>query len=168
MEKIIKELSKEAKRLNCCREGFEGLLSACDITGLCHLYIRHIDFCFEHDFPSKDYIKATFGKETSKHGIYVDEDIEVCNQGSCIALGSSKGSVLTSDYGVSEIHARHDSNLKVIAKGNAFVMVDVYDDAVVDVCAYDRAKVCVNKHGGNVTYNATDDAVVKLRDKSNK
>ena len=48
-------------------------------------------------------------------------------------------------------------------------MVDVYDDAVVNVLASDRAKVCVNRHDlGKVLHNITDDAVVKIREKSNK
>ena len=67
-----------------------------------------------------------------------------------------------------EVWAKHQSSLNIIAKDNAFVMVDVYDDAVVNVYASDRAKVCVNIHGGKVTHAATDDAVVKIREMSNK
>ena len=47
-------------------------------------------------------------------------------------------------------------------------MVDVYDNAVVNVIASDRAKVCVNNHGGKVIQKSTGDAVVKIREKSNK
>ena len=64
------------------------------------------------------------------------------------------------------MHARHKSELDILANGNAFVMVDVYDDAVV--YASDRAKVCVNRHGGKVTHATTEDAVVKIREMSDK
>ena len=56
----------------------------------------------------------------------------------------------------------------MVAKDNAFVMIDIYDDAVISVYASDRAKVCVNHHGGSINRYATNDAVIKIREKDKK
>ena len=98
----------------------------------------------------------------------VDDAIELQNQCKCIALGETTGRVAADGYSVVEVWAKHQSSLNIIAKDNAFVMVDVYDYAVVNVYASDRAKVCVNRHGGKVSHATTDDAVVKIREMSNK
>ena len=81
-----------------------------------------------------------------------------------IILASSKRTT-SFDAEIDDFASRMDY---IVAKDNAFVMVDVYDNAVVNVIASDRAKVCVNHHGGKVIQKATGDAVVKIREKSNK
>lgn len=167
MENIINEIAKKAHKLGACQQGYRELLSATSKHDLCHFYIKNLDFCLEHNFPSNEYIRKHFKGFMEEQGIYLDDIIELHNQRMCIALGNTNGRVIAGEYSVAEIYAKHQSELNVVAKGNAFVMVDVYDDAVVDVCVSDRAKVCVNRYGGNVTYNATGDSVVKIIEKSN-
>ena len=103
-----------------------------------------------------------------KHGVFLDDTNALQDQSKCIALGTTNGKVTATGYSVSEVWAKHNSALNIVAKDNAFVMVDVYDNAVVNVIASDRAKVCVNRHGGKVSHATTDDAVVKIREMSNK
>lgn len=168
MNSITKQLAKRAKEHGICKPWYYELKTLEDKEALIEMYIRGLDFCLEHNYPSNDFIRQHFKGIMEKHGVFLDDAIELQNPSRCIALGETNGKVEADEYAVVEVWAKHQAALNIIAKGNAFVMVDVYDDAVVNVCAYDRAKVCVNKHGGKVTYNATDDAVVKFRDKSNK
>lgn len=168
MDKIVNEIAREARKLGACSKGYSELLSASDKRDLCLLYIKHLDFCTENDFPQKEFIKKVFGECMNQYGIFVDDEIIIDNKRMIIALGNTKGKINIDNYGVSEVHARHKSELDILANGNAFVMVDVYDDAVVNVCACDRAKVCVNRHGGKVTHATTEDAVVKIREMSDK
>lgn len=167
MENIINEIAKKAHKLGACQQGYRELLSATSKHDLCHSYIKNIDFCLEHNFPSNDYIRKHFKGIMEEQGIYLDDVIELHNLRMCITLGKTNGRIILSAYSVAEIYAKHQSALNIVAKDNAFVMVDVYDDAVVNVYASDRAQVCVNRHGGKITYNATGDAVVKIMEKSN-
>lgn len=167
MENIINEIAKKAHKLGACQQGYRELLSATSKHDLCHSYIKNLDFCLEHNFPSNDYIRKHFKGIMEEQGIYLDDVIELHNLRMCITLGKTNGRIILSEYSVAEIYAKHQSALNIVAKDNAFVMVDVYDDAVVNVYASDRAQVCVNRHGGKITYNATGDAVVKIMEKSN-
>ena len=167
MENIINEIAKKAHKLGACQQGYRELLSATSKHDLCHSYIKNLDFCLEHNFPSNDYIRKHFKGIMEEQGIYLDDVIELHNLRMCITLGKTNGRIILSEYSVAEIYAKHQSALNIVAKDNAFVMVDIYDDAVVNVCASDRAQVCVNRHGGKITYNATGDAVVKIMEKSN-
>lgn len=167
MENIINEIAKKAHKLGACQQGYRELLSATSKHELCHSYIKNLDFCLEHNFPSNEYIRKHFKGIMEEQGIYLDDVIELHNLRMCITLGKTNGRIILSAYSVAEIYAKHQSALNIVAKDNAFVMVDVYDDAVVNVCVSDRAQVCVNRHGGKVTYNATGDAVVKVMEKSN-
>lgn len=168
MENIINEIAKKAHKLGACQQGYRELLSATSKHDLCNSYIKNLDFCLEHNFPSNEYIRKHFKGIMEEQGIYLDDVIELHNRRMCITLGKTNGRIIAGEYSVVEIYAKHQSTLNIAAKDNAFVMVDVYDDAVVNVCASDRAQVCVNRHGGKVTYNATGDAVVKIREMSNK
>lgn len=167
MENIINEIAKKAHKLGACQQGYRELLSATSKHDLCHSYIKNLDFCLEHNFPSNDYIRKHFKGIMEEQGIYLDDVIELHNLRMCITLGKTNGRIILSEYSVAEIYAKHQSALNIVAKDNAFVMVDVYDDAVVNLYASDRAQVCVNRHGGKITYNATGDAVVKIMEKSN-
>ena len=168
MNEVTKHLAKVARANGICTPWLNELKTTNDKDALVDMYVRGLDFCLAHDYPSNDFIREHFKGIMEKHGVFLDDAIELQNQCKCIALGETTGRVAADGYSVVEVWAKHQSSLNIIAKDNAFVMVDVYDNAVVNVYAYDRAKVCVNKHGGKVTYNATDDAVVKFREKSNK
>ncbi len=168
MNSITKQLAKRAKEHGICKPWYNELKTLDDKEALIEMYIRGLDFCLAHDYPSNDFIREHFKGIMEKHGVFLDDAIDLQNQCKCIALGETTGRVAADGYSVVEVWAKHKSSLNIVARDNAFVMVDVYDDAVVNVCATDRAKVCVNRHGGKVLHNTTDDAVVKIREKSNK
>lgn len=167
MNSITKQLAKRAKEHGICKPWYDELITLEDKEALVEMYIKGLDFCLEHDYPSNDFIREHFKGIMEKQGVFLDDAIELKNPSKCIALGDTKGNVKADGYAVTELWVKHDSALNVVAKGNSFVMIDVYDSAVVNVYADDRAKVCVNRHGGNVIHKATGDAVVKIREKSN-
>ena len=168
MNEVTKHLAKAARASGICTPWLNELKTTNDKDALVDMYVRGLDFCLAHDYPSNDFIREHFKGIMEKHGVFLDDAIDLQNQCKCIALGETTGRVVADGYSVVEVWAKHQSSLNIVARNNAFVMVDVYDDAVVNVCATDRAKVCVNRHGGKVLHNTTDDAVVKIREKSNK
>lgn len=167
MEKFAKQIQKEAIALGACSQGMGDLLNAGDNKpALVQLYLKKLDFCLAHDYPSNDFIRRHFKGMMETHGVFLDDAIELQNQGKCIALGETTGRVAADGYAVVEVWAKHQSSLNITAKDNAFVMVDVYDDAVVNVYACDRAKVCVNRHGGKIATSKDGQAVVKVVEKT--
>lgn len=110
-------------------------------------------FLLKNNYPDNDFIKAHFGDIAPMNGVFVDDCIDVENRPKCVCLGATFGKVKTGGFNVCEIFAKHDAEINVIAADNAFVMVDVFDNAVVNIHAHSRAKVCVNKYGSGCTVN---------------
>ena len=132
------------------------------------MYLKGIDFCLANDYPQNDFIREHFKGVMEKQGVFLDDNIKVENKPKCVCLGKTCGRIEAKGYEVCEIFVKHNSELNVVAKDNAFVMIDIYDDAVISVYASDRAKVCVNHHGGSINRYATNDAVIKIREKDKK
>lgn len=167
--KIAKELAKEANRKGICKPWYKELKTLEDKRAMVAMYVKGIDFCLSNDYPSNEYIRTNFKGMMEGFGVFLDDNINIVNFRRCIALGNTKGRVEISSFGVSEIFAKHDSELAVIAKDDAFVMIDLFDDAVLHIHAQDRAKVCINRYdGGKVTTDTIGEAVIKIVEKHKK
>lgn len=166
--KLSKELARQAKAKGICAPWHAELLKLKDKDLMVEMYLKGIDFCLANDFPSNDFIRKHSNGVMEKHGVFLDMEINVENLPKCVCLGETRGRVDVNGYKVCELFAKHDSAINVIAKDHAFVMIDVFDNAVVSVYASDRAKVCVNHYGGKVIQSVSDDAFVKIREKNKK
>jgi len=166
---LSKELAKQAKRFNICQEWHDELKNLNDKKAMLEMYLKGIDFCLSNDYPSNEYIRANFKGEMEKFGVFLDDAIDLVNVDKCVALGKTKGRIVINDFGTSEIFVKHSSELTIIAKGDSFVMVDLFDDAVIHVQAHDRAKVCVNRYGNSqINHMQFDFGVVKIIEKLKK
>lgn len=167
--KIAKELASEAKKNGICETWYKELKTLEDKKAMLEMYVKGIDFCLSHDFPSNDYIRANFKGVMEDFGVFLDDNISLLNPRRCIALGSTKGRIEIGSYGICEIFAKHDSELAIIVKDNTFVVIDVFDNSVIHVHAQDRAKVHVNLYeGGKITTEKVGDAVIKIVEKHKK
>lgn len=163
-----KRLLKDAARKNACGAGLDKLKGMSDRRDMVRLYLDNIDFCLSNDFPENGFIRANFGDIANGMGVYLDEVFEARNRPKTVLLGASHGKVEIDGYNVSEIFIKHDSTLNIEAADNAFVMVDVFDDTILEVHAKDRAKVCVNHYGGEIRQECEGDAVIRIREKHKK
>jgi hypothetical protein len=166
--KLSKELAKQAKKFKICREWYDELKSLDNKKAMVAMYVKGIDFCLSNDYPSNEFIRANFKGVMEEYGVFLDDDVALTNVERCVALGKVKGCVEINGFNVCEVFAKHNSELTVVAKGNAFVMIDMFDDAVISVCAEDRSRVCVNRYGGTLMTSAVkpdDRAVVKVIEK---
>lgn len=172
MEKgLSKTLAKDAKRKGICKEWHDRLKTITDLEALAEMYFKGIDFCMKNDFPTNDFIKAHFADFAPQVGVFVDCEISVENRLKCVCLGATFGTIKTNAFNVSEIFAKHQSELNILAAENAFVMIDAFDDAVINIHAHDRAKVCVNKYGDGGRVNIVKESAevqVKIRVKNSK
>jgi hypothetical protein len=167
--KLSKELAKQAKRKGICKEWYSELKTLDNKKAMVSMYVKGIDFCLSNDYPSNEYIRANFKGMMEQFGVFLDDSVDLVNVEKCVALGQTKGCVETTNFGCSQIFVKHDSELTIIAKGDSFVMIDVFDKAIIHVQAYDRAKVCVNRYGDSkVDHKEADLGMVKIIEKHKK
>jgi hypothetical protein len=168
MNKVSKELAKQAKANGICAEWHADLKQMEDIEKLLDMYISGIDFCLSNDYPSNDYIRANFKGKMEHRGVFLDHDLKVAGQRTVVALGSCTGEVYVSGYDVSEIYLKHDSEIVLHVSGNSFAMVDMFDNSKLSIVASDNAKVCINHYGGEFIMGKRGNAVIKIREKNKK
>ena len=147
--KVSIELKKRATGLGLCDNWIEEWGNP-GLDDLCEMYVKGIDFCIEHDFPSCQYMKEHFDGVMQEHGIRVDEFFILYNPPVLIANGRCDGKVKVDGYAVSDIYARHESVLEIDVSGNAVVSIETYDNCVLKVRSSDRSKVFVYDHGGSI------------------
>lgn len=167
--KLSNELAKQAKKFRICQEWHDELKNLENKKAMIKMYLKGIDFCLSNDYPSNEFIRTNFKGVMEEFGVFLDDSIDLVNTTKCVCLGQTKGRVEINSFGTSEIFAKHYSELTIIAKGDAFVMVDLFDNAVIHIQAYDRAKVCVNRYGNSTVDNQKNDlAMVKIIEKHKK
>ncbi len=167
--KLSRELAGLAKADGICNEWHNELLALDDKDAMVEMYLRGIDFCLSRDYPSNDFIRDNFKGMMERHGVFLDEEVSVSGLRKCVCLGACRGSVEIAGYNVMEVFVKHGSEITIRAKGNSFVMADVFDNARVTVTASDSAKVCVNVYGNaRVETHAETPAIVKIREKNKR
>lgn len=164
--KLINELIKQGRLKDACDEGLKDLIKARTKEELIELFFKYIIFCLKNNYPDNSLIKAHFKGLLEERGIYIDEAFNVQNKPKCVCLGATKGKIEVADYEVCDIFVKHESQVTINVKDNAFAMIDVFDKAKVAINASDRAKVCVNHYGGVIEDNTADNAVIKIREKN--
>lgn len=166
--KIGKELALIAKKKGICQEWFDQMKTLDNKDRLLEMYIRGIDFCLSNDFPTNDYIRENFVGRMEEYGVHLDESLNTANDRRVVALGRCIGRIEINNFGVSEIFVKHESDLIIIAKGNSFVMIDMFDDSKLHVIASADSKVCVNHYGGTLKTDSSERAVIKVIEKHKK
>lgn len=169
--KLAKKLAKAAKKKGICEPWRKELKTLEDKRTMVVMYINGIDFCLANDFPDNECIRANFKGVMEEYGVFLDDKIDLVNCRRCVALGATNGSIEINSFGTSEIFAKHDSQLVITAKDDAFVMIDLFDNAMLRIYAQDRAKVCVNRYGGALfaaPIRNEDSARVKIIEKHKK
>lgn len=129
---------------------------------LIDMYVRGLDFCIEHDYPTTDFIKEHFDSYLlRKNRIYVDEEVEGGESGVYVINGKCNGEVRFEDFTVATLHVRHDSELNVVAEGLSKVFIKVYNHAKVHVKQSDMAKVYVYLYGDECTIEREGEVMIR-------
>ena len=161
IEKLEEELKEKAISLGLCEQWTKEWTNP-DKDELVDKYVRGIDFCIQHDYPSIEYMIANFRGVMEKHGVFADNDLQLRNRDVAILNGACAGVLEYDWYSTGRLYIRHDSDIKVVLKGNAKVFISIYDNANVNIICQDNAKCYVYKYGGSVSYNGN----VIIRDRS--
>lgn len=159
MNTLNKELKNKAVSLGLCAK-WTGEWNEKNKDELCEMYVRGLDFCIEHDYPSCEYMRENFSGVMERHGIYVDKDFdEAFVNGIVVLNGKCSGDIIVKDYDAATIHVRHDSFVRITATGHSKVFVKVYDDAVVQVAQEGKAKAYLYVKGGQ--FKTVGDVLVR-------
>ena len=149
MGNLSLELKEMARNNGLCDKWFGEWVDESDDATLFDKYKRGIDFSIEHDWISNEFIKSRWDKEVLQdNNIFVDDkDMELENtKGTVIINGDCDLTFNYNLFTVSDLYARHNSIVRVTAKDHARIMVNLYDNAIVEIdCDY-MAKVYVYQH----------------------
>lgn len=138
-----KNLKKEAVRLGLCQQWqkeWDG-----SIAGLAGMYLRGIDFCIEHDYPSLKYLEQHFQGQVRDYGIFISEEVKLYTRGRTVAcLGKSFGKIDFEPFGVGRVHVLHESKIHINCAKNSIVIIDVHHKGEIRIEAKDAKNVMVN------------------------
>lgn len=168
MDAVAKELAKQAKKNGICEEWYKELRKLTDKRAMVDMYIRGIDFCLSNDYPTNDYIREHFKGVMEEKGIFLDDSVNLVNFRYCVALGKTKATIKVTGYKACEVFAKHQSEVNVVAEGDAFVEIDMFDDSTLCVTSAGKAKVHINRYGGTLRFEQNDDSVIKVVEKDKK
>lgn len=145
MDNLSETLKQQAIGLGLCKPWTEAW-GDCDQQELIDKYVKGIDFCIEHQYPSNDFIKANFERDLlNTNLIFVDEyvDMDMAPSGIYILNGECSGSIRFAPWTAATVYVRHTSNVRIIADDFAKVFVRLYDEAEAVVESDESAVVKV-------------------------
>ena len=146
MDSLNAVLKKRALELGMCRKFEEKWTYSWDDSELCRNYKQGIDFCIENDFPSPDFIRSSFNKDSLKEfGIFIDHSFNpesaTLPNGTYVILGESKGIMKFGRWSAAMIYVRHNSDIKIEAGDFSKITVIAYEDSSVEVIGAENAKI---------------------------
>ena len=155
-------LKEEAISLGLCTQWQREWNEHSSDSELLEKYIRGIDFCIAHDWPSPKFIRKHFDKAfLHQWGLFVDETVALSRRSTLVFLGSCSGCLAVDGIELKNVYIRHRGNVSIEAKGHARVYVSIYDDVKLSCVCDDGAKIFVYQYGGSV--EASGNVVVRER-----
>lgn len=152
-KKLNKVLRERARELGLCDEWYNEWGKKESNQELVWKYLKGIDFCIKHDYPSLEFIRENFSKEeVSDYGVYIDYDVKKKNVPISAFIGSSKGEMNYDGLTSCSVYIRHQSDVVINASDGAIVYAELYDNAKIHVLTDRYSKVYIYQHGGNVEF----------------
>ena len=161
---LSERMKSEAIDLGLCQKWTEEWKVGTPKDEMVRKFIRGIDFCIEHDWPSVQVIKRDFGDVIHNHGVYADENVEAYNAPMVILNGECVADLEYTWTAAGEVYVRHNSEANIHVKGVARCFVSVYDKGEVNVECDEGARCFVYLYGGCVKKELGDGSIV-IRDK---
>jgi hypothetical protein len=142
--KEIEWLMKQTK--GHCAESFADLNAVKNIEQLASIYFKYINSCIGRDFPSANFFKRFVG-QVERYGVYVDYTGKILVNKNITLIGKCDATLKIDKYNICRIWVRHGSTLSIVAKDNAMVYIDCFENSEVMANATDNAKISVNQYG---------------------
>lgn len=143
---ISDEMKEKAVSLGLCAKWTAEWEDNSSVDVILEKYIRGIDFCIKHDFPSLDIMKTQIDA-VHAHGIYVDEAVRLRNPKIVVLRGHCDASILFDTFAVATVYVCNASRLSVIVNGNAIVRICLHSHGSVDATVAGLGKCTVYNYG---------------------
>lgn len=137
-----------AKKHNLCKPWQEKMKNDSSLESLCQLYFEGDDWSMENDFPDLNILREFKGK-SDVFGIHTDFIGSNVNDFEAAYFGESKIELSYNSYSVSKLILRHDTKAKIKASGNAILIINILDNAKVEIECLDNASVTVFQYDSN-------------------
>lgn len=160
---LSKRMKKEAISLGLCEKWQNEWTDNTSKDEMAEKFVKGIDFCIKHDWPSAKFIKKNFGNVIHKYGIYVDESF-VTDSPTTILWGSCNGEIVAQRNETKTAYVKHNSRLKLFVRENSMAFVSMYDNSELEITCDETSKVFVYRYGGSIKYN--DEEPVKIRERT--
>lgn len=161
---LNKYILDKAKQSGICPEWANLIGNSNSKKDLMQMYVKGIDFCLEHNFPSNsDLLKLGGFDFLSDFGVYVDHKSELKECDFLVLLGQCKIMAEWGGYTASQAYLKGTSALKAEVNGNAFLAIDCFDDSKLHLTASGDSKVLVNLYGNaKIKSSKMDNAIIKI------
>lgn len=148
----LQEIYKQATENNICKEWREKMKADLSFKNLCEMYFNGDDWSMEKDFPNVETLRNFKGK-TEVYGLFTDY-VGMPNIISKMAFfGHSDVKLNYDGFSVSQLILRHSAKAKITASEYAIVILNILDNAEVEIEAIDNSRVEVFSYGNsNIKY----------------
>lgn len=147
MEILSDRMKSEAVSLGLCAGWTADWKEGSSKDEMLEKFVRGIDFCIEHNWPSTEVMKRDFGDAIHAHGVYVDENVKLHNPKTIILNGNCDAEIIADGFSAPEIYVRHNSVANIKVSGFSVAHISVYDNAKLNVSCDEHAKCFVYKYG---------------------
>lgn len=131
-----------AKKHNLCKPWQEKMKNDSSLESLCQMYFEGDDWSMENDFPDIETLRAFKGK-SDIYGLHTDYIGSNKSEFEAAYFGESKIELSYNSYSVSKLILRHDTKAKIKASGNAILIINILDNAEVEIECMEKASVTV-------------------------
>lgn len=164
--KIRQDLSDrmkaEAVGLGLCRQWTQEWADGTTKDEMVEKFVRGLDFCIKHDWPSPEVMQRDFGDVMHKYGVWANEPVCVKNTPTVVLNGACQCDAVYDGCASGDIYVRHTSTLNLRIGFLAKAFVTMRDQSRVSIEAEEGTTVCVYQYGGEIMSLKGN---VKVRDK---
>lgn len=147
-----KEIYRSSKRIGMSPGCKERMSSNLSIENLCQMYFDGDDWSMENDFPNLETLREFKGK-SEVHGLFTDFVGMPNNLSKAAFFGKSYAHLIYSGFSVSQLVIRHQTQAIIKAAENAIVIINLLDEAELEIDCIENARVEVFSYGtGKIKY----------------
>lgn len=159
MSELSNTLKQEAIGHGLCEAWQNGWKDNSTQQELINKYLRGIDFCLQHHWPTADFIRNNFCLDLlRRNGILANDRISIRDKEEIVISGNSDIIVRIDGNTSSRIYIGDNSKARIFVKNHEKVIIEVRDKAYVEVFAddYYHPDVSVYEYSENSTVVAAD------------
>lgn len=131
-----------------------------DLVGM---YKEGITWCIERQYPTLADM-LPYDEMLFENDVYNSKSVDLILTGDTYILNECTGNLEIKDYNVSRVYVGLNSLLRIKANGNSHLIIDCYDNSIIQLDVSGKAKVTVWQHGNSVVQLIKGNAKITKKD----